>query len=88
MCHDRPDLLTLILCRWPSFYADTCVGTQTCKYNRPGSYGNFELDAQTFAEWGVDQVCASIVADSHAAHHYMWSTRTWPHPTGPIAGFS
>ena len=36
----------------------TCVGTQTCKYGRPGSYGNFELDAQTFADWGIDQVKA------------------------------
>ncbi|GMH88012.1 hypothetical protein TrVE_jg2386 [Triparma verrucosa] len=30
----------------------TCVGTKTCKYNRPGSYGHFDVDAQTFAEWG------------------------------------
>jgi alpha-galactosidase len=36
----------------------SCVGTQTCKYNRPGSYGNFEIDAQTFASWGVDFVKA------------------------------
>jgi hypothetical protein len=34
----------------------TCVGTETCKKNRPGSYGNYELDAQTFADWGVDMV--------------------------------
>ena len=34
----------------------TCIGTQTCKKNRPGSYGNYEIDAQTFADWGVDMV--------------------------------
>ena len=34
----------------------TCIGTKTCKKNRPGSYGNYELDAQTFAEWGIDMV--------------------------------
>ncbi len=31
----------------------SCVGTHTCG-GRPGSFGNEELDAQTFAEWGVD----------------------------------
>ena len=36
----------------------TCVGTETCKRNRPGSYGNFEVDANTFAKWGVDMVKA------------------------------
>ncbi|XP_038631289.1 alpha-galactosidase A [Scyliorhinus canicula] len=29
------------------------VGTHTCA-GYPGSYGYYELDAQTFAEWGVD----------------------------------
>lgn len=36
----------------------TCVGTETCKRNRPGSYGHFETDANTFAKWGVDMVKA------------------------------
>ncbi|CAE7396923.1 unnamed protein product [Symbiodinium microadriaticum] len=36
----------------------TCVGTQTCKRNRPGSYGHFETDANTFAKWGIDMVKA------------------------------
>lgn len=36
----------------------TCVGTQTCKKNRPGSYGHYEQDAQQFAAWGVDMVKA------------------------------
>eukprot|EP00013_Stygamoeba_regulata_P027356 CAMPEP_0177647550 /NCGR_PEP_ID=MMETSP0447-20121125/10358_1 /TAXON_ID=0 /ORGANISM="Stygamoeba regulata, Strain BSH-02190019" /LENGTH=408 /DNA_ID=CAMNT_0019150139 /DNA_START=75 /DNA_END=1301 /DNA_ORIENTATION=+ len=36
----------------------TCVGTKTCRGDRPGSYGNYELDAQTLAEWGVDFVKA------------------------------
>lgn len=34
----------------------TCIGTQTCKKNRPGSYGHYDIDAQTFAEWNVDMV--------------------------------
>jgi len=31
----------------------SCVGTHTCG-RRPASYGNEELDAETFAAWGVD----------------------------------
>lgn len=31
----------------------SCAGTHTCG-NRPASYGYEEIDAQTFAEWGVD----------------------------------
>ncbi|MBI5959501.1 MAG: glycoside hydrolase family 27 protein [Chloroflexi bacterium] len=31
----------------------SCAGTYTCG-NQPGSYGYEEIDAQTFAEWGVD----------------------------------
>jgi alpha-galactosidase len=34
----------------------TCIGTKTCKKNRPGSYGNYVIDANTFAEWEVDMV--------------------------------
>jgi len=34
----------------------TCIGTKTCKKNRPGSYGNYVTDANTFASWGVDMV--------------------------------
>lgn len=36
----------------------SCVGVETCKRNRPGSYGHFETDANTFAKWGVDMVKA------------------------------
>jgi alpha-galactosidase len=36
----------------------TCVGTETCKRNRPGSYDNFETDSNTFAKWGIDMVKA------------------------------
>jgi alpha-galactosidase len=32
----------------------TCVGTKTCKGDRPGSYGHYEQDARTLASWGVD----------------------------------
>lgn len=33
----------------------TCAGTATCQ-ERPGSYGFEFLDAETYAEWGVDYV--------------------------------
>ncbi|EDQ92942.1 uncharacterized protein MONBRDRAFT_30876 [Monosiga brevicollis MX1] len=36
----------------------TCVGTQTCRGGRPGSYGNYEKDAQTVADWGLDFIKA------------------------------
>jgi alpha-galactosidase len=36
----------------------SCVGTETCKKNRPGSYGHYETDANTFAKWGADMVKA------------------------------
>ena len=31
------------------------IGTKTCA-GYPGSEGHFEIDAQTFADWGVDMV--------------------------------
>jgi alpha-galactosidase len=34
----------------------TCVGTETCKGHRPGSFEHYELDAQTLADWGVDLI--------------------------------
>lgn len=36
----------------------TCVGTETCKKNRPGSYGHYQQDANLFASWGIDMVKA------------------------------
>ena len=36
----------------------TCVGTETCKKGRPGSYGHYQQDADTFAKWKVDMVKA------------------------------
>jgi alpha-galactosidase len=36
----------------------TCVGTQTCHGGRPGSYGKWDIDAATFASWGIDMVKA------------------------------
>lgn len=36
----------------------SCVGTETCKKNRPGSYGHYQTDANTFAKWGADMVKA------------------------------
>jgi len=34
----------------------TCAGNLTCKYGRPGSWGYFQQDADTYAAWGIDQV--------------------------------
>lgn len=34
----------------------TSVGDKTCKGDRPGSYGYYEKDANTMAEWEVDYV--------------------------------
>jgi hypothetical protein len=38
----------------------TCVGTETCKKGRPGSYNNYEVDANTFAKWGVSKIKAVV----------------------------
>ena len=38
----------------------TCVGTKTCKGDRPGSFGHYEEDAKTLAAWGVVRVPCSI----------------------------
>jgi alpha-galactosidase len=52
----------------------TCVGTQTCKKGRPGSYGNFDIDAQTFADWGIDFVKADFchVPGNESGHTQVW----------------
>ena len=34
----------------------TCIGTETCRRNRPGSYGYYQQDANTMAAWGIDMV--------------------------------
>jgi alpha-galactosidase len=34
----------------------TDAGTATCVGNRPGSYGHYQQDANTFAAWGIDYV--------------------------------
>ena len=34
----------------------TCIGTETCRRNRPGSYGYYQQDANTMATWGIDMV--------------------------------
>lgn len=34
----------------------TSIGSWTCKNHLPGSYGHYDKDAQTFAEWGIDFV--------------------------------
>eukprot|EP01116_Phalansterium_solitarium_P007435 TRINITY_DN20099_c0_g1_i2.p1 TRINITY_DN20099_c0_g1~~TRINITY_DN20099_c0_g1_i2.p1 ORF type:complete len:413 (+),score=87.48 TRINITY_DN20099_c0_g1_i2:90-1328(+) len=34
----------------------TDVGTTTCKWGRPGSWGHYQQDALTYAAWGIDFV--------------------------------
>jgi len=34
----------------------TDAGLQTCVGNRPGSYGHYQQDANTYASWGIDYV--------------------------------
>jgi hypothetical protein len=46
-----------LLCGWMrGDFRYTCVGTRTCKGHRPGSFGHWDVDAQTIADWGVDFV--------------------------------
>lgn len=40
----------------------TCVGTETCRRGRPGSYGHYQQDADTLASWGIDFVKADNCA--------------------------
>lgn len=34
----------------------TDIGLKTCRGGRPGSFGSYDVDAATFAYWGVDMV--------------------------------
>lgn len=51
----------------------TCAGTKTCKYNRPGSYGHYEQDAQTMADWGVKWIKADNCASPGGAPRTYFS---------------
>ena len=42
----------------------TCAGNLTCKFNRPGSWGHFDQDANTFASWGIDYVKMVFTSDN------------------------
>jgi alpha-galactosidase len=52
----------------------TCAGTETCQ-GRPGSEGYEELDAQTYATWGIDYVkedwCNTTGLDPHTQYSIM-----------------
>ena len=32
------------------------AGDKTCKGDRPGSYGHYQIDAETLTGWGVDMI--------------------------------
>ena len=52
----------------------SCAGVQTCQ-GRPGSHGFEEVDANTYAEWGVDYLkydfCNAKGFDAHKAYTDM-----------------
>ena len=48
-----PALVNYVSARGLTLGLYTCAGTKTCKYGRPGSAFNYELDAQTLVGWGV-----------------------------------
>ncbi|MDP2436733.1 MAG: glycoside hydrolase family 27 protein [archaeon] len=47
----------------------TCVGTETCRGGRPGSFGYYEQDASTLAGWGVD----FVKADKYVSNSFFLS---------------
>ena len=53
----------------------TCAGTMTCE-ERPGSFGHELIDAQTYADWGVDYVkvdwCYTDGMDARERYASMW----------------
>jgi hypothetical protein len=51
--HGMPALIDYVHQRGLKLGLYTCLGTETCKKGRPGSYNNYETDANTFAKWGV-----------------------------------
>lgn len=50
-----PDLVRKINAKKMKLGLYTCAGTKTCQ-GRPGSYGHYDIDAQTYAKWGVDYI--------------------------------
>eukprot|EP00040_Diaphanoeca_grandis_P015303 m.77906 g.77906 ORF g.77906 m.77906 type:complete len:409 (+) comp25062_c0_seq3:21-1247(+) len=49
-----------------SFGLYTCVGTTTCKGDRPGSNNHWKIDADTLASWGVDFVKMDHCSANHS----------------------
>ena len=58
MCRGMKALADYVHARGMLLGLYTCVGTETCKKNRPGSYGYYQTDANTMAKWEVDMVKA------------------------------
>ena len=59
--HEFENLCTansLFICRLLRSFADTARGSSTCM-GRPGSDSHETIDANSFAEWGVDYVKVS-----------------------------
>ena len=69
-----PTLADYVHSRGLKFGLYTCAGTHTCQ-ERPGSAGYEEIDARTYARWGVDYVkvdwCFSEGLDSRTQYGIM-----------------
>jgi alpha-galactosidase len=66
----------------------TSAGAKTCKYNRPGSQGNFDIDAKFFANNGVKFVKADNCGVSGNEQEVFTNFSHWLNATGVPLGFS
>ncbi len=64
----------------------TDVGTETCKWGRPGAYGHYEQDANTLASWGVDFVKADNChrGMTHSQRHHCTALHCTLHLTHTV----
>ena len=66
----------------------TSAGDKTCKYNRPGSQGHFDVDARWFAENGVKLVKADNCGVSGDSQTVFSNFSKWLNATGVPMAFS
>lgn len=71
---DMKDLADYVHSKGLKFGLYTCAGTMTCQ-QRPGSHDHETIDAQTYAEWGVDYIkvdwCFTDGLDARTAYATM-----------------
>jgi len=66
----------------------TSAGDKTCKYNRPGSEGKFDVDARWFADSGVKLVKADNCGVSGDSRTVFSNFSKWLNATGTAMAFS